>query len=286
MPLAHVSPQKQVLWYLPQEELDVKTRAGFAEELFNDLGPGLSEIGYMLRNYSPHDSLVRSATSPNDLCMFIHITDNVAIRESGGVALVVELCKIGELTRANHDSSVFRQLVLLAYTRDDPTTLRSVFVKKIVENLRSQYICNVSITSDPEGVRVKTPTRLTDVTPLEWVVPAGSLRVQCVKNNYLAFNKDLPLPKPGSYAFYFQMKKRQFYNSNFFYPALALFLGSAVCYYGKGYFYDRYNRLGEIDLRNSPGSFQSTFQTAKDFEYGSIAFLATGCCLLGLTFWF
>jgi hypothetical protein len=82
------------------------------------------------------------------------------------------------------------------------------------------------------------------------------------------------------------MKKRQFYNSKYFYPALALFVTSALCYYCDNYYYNRYNQLGEFELRNSPDSFGQTFQKAKNFEYASITTFISGFCLFGLTFWF
>jgi hypothetical protein len=277
---------KQALWYCPHERLDAKTYGGFSRELFNDLAVQLAGIGYCLRYYSPGDSLASSPGARDNLCLQIHMNDVAANRGSdyGTVekTLVVELCKISELTKAKTN----RLMLTLVYDSDDPVSLRSVFVKKIVENLRTQYICNVTITSDPPGVRVKTSGQLTDLTPLEWVVPVGSLQVQCSKMKYLAFNKELMLSKPGAYSYFLQMRKRQFYNSKYFYPALALLISSAVFYYYDGYYYDRYNRLGEYELRNSPDSFRSSFQNARNFENASLASFASGCCLLGLTFWF
>jgi hypothetical protein len=277
---------KQVLWYYPHERLDAKTYVGFSRELFNDLTVQLAGIGYCLRYYSPGDSLASSPGGQDNLCIQIHLNDSMANRPfdfgNGEKTLVVELCKMSELTKPKMN----RLVLSLVYDSDDPVSLRSVFVKKIVENLRTQYICTVTITSEPAGVRVRTSNQLTDLTPLEWVVPVGSLHVQCSKIKYLTLDKDLSLPKPGSYSYFLQMKKKQFYNSKYFYPALSLFITSAVFYYFDGYYYDRYNRLGEFELRNSPDSFRSSFQNARNFETASLASFAAGCCLLGLTFWF
>ena len=243
-------------------------------------------IGYCLRYYSAGDSLASSPGARDNLCLQIRMNDSPVNRASdygiGEKVLVVDLCKISELTKAKMN----RLMLTLVYDSDDPVSLRSVFVKKIVENLRTQYICNVTITSEPPGVRVKTQNQLTDLTPLEWVVPVGSLHVRCSKMKYLAFDKELILSKPGSYSYFLQMKKRQFYNSKYFYPALALFVTSALCYYCDNYYYNRYNQLGEIELRSSPDSFGQTFQKAKNFEYASITTFISGFCLFGLTFWF
>ena len=280
----------QALWYCPHEKLDVKTYGGFSKELFSDLAAQLAGIGYCLRYYSPGDSLALSPKGRDNLCIQIHVNDSLAGRPfdngNGEKNLIVDLCKMSEMTKAKNGPLPGRQLLSLLYDSDDPASLRSVFVKKIVENLRTQYICNVSITSEPSGVRVKTPGSLSDITPLEWVVPVGSLHVRCSKNEYLNLDKDLVLSKPGAYSFFFQMKKKQFYNSGYFYPALALLATSALCYYCDNYYYNRYNQLGEFELRNSPDSFGQTFQKAKNFEIASIASFASGFCLFGLTFWF
>jgi hypothetical protein len=277
---------KQTLWYLPQDNLDAKTYANFPNELFMNLSADLSEIGYTLRNYSAKDSLSRSVLSRDNLCMYVHLGDSVIGREPGPGVIAIDLCKMGELAAARSNPSVFRPLLSLAYSPDDPASFRSVLVKKIVENLRTQYICNVIITSEPSGVRVKTQNSLIDLTPLEWIVPVGTLHVQCVKDKYIVLNKDLLFAKPGSYSYFFQMKKKQFYNSGFFYPALAVLASSAVCYYFDNYYYGRYSRLGKPDYSNSPGSFPELFQKAKNFENASVVTLASGCCLLGLTFCF
>jgi len=277
---------KQTLWYLPQENLDAKIYANFSNELFGNLSADLSEIGYTLRNYSAKDSLTRSVLSRDNLCMYVHLGDPFIGREPGPVVIAIDLCKMGELSAAQSNPSIFRPLISLSYSPDDPASFRSVLVKKIVENLRTQYICNVIITSEPSGVRVRTQNSLIDLTPLEWIVPVGTLHIQCAKDKYLILNRDLLFAKPGSYSYFFQMKKKQFYNSGFFYPALAVLASSAVCYYFDSYYYGRYSRLGKSDFSNSPGSFPELFQKAKNFENASVVTLASGCCLLGLTFCF
>jgi hypothetical protein len=277
---------KQSLWFFTQEKLDAKTYAGFAKDLFTDVRAGLSDIGYDVRNFSASDSLMRISGSQDNLCMYIHATDAFNGREPGAALLVVDLCKMSELTAAKYGLAAFRPLLSLAYAPDDPASFRSIFTKKIVENLRTQYICNVSIASEPSGAIVKTSRGLTDITPLEWIVPVGSLKIRCSMNKYNSLDKELALFKPGSYSYLFQMRKKQFFNSKFFYPAMAFFVSSAVCYYFDSYYYSRYGRLQKVDYYNSPSSFSQQFQNAKNFENASIATLTSGCCLLGLSFWF
>jgi hypothetical protein len=280
---------KQVLWYCPGEKLDAKTYNGFSRDLFGDLSLQLTEIGYCLRYYSAGDSLASSPKGQNNLCLQIHTNDSSVnhASDNGEKNLVAELCRMSELTKAKTGHPLNRQLLSLIFSSDDSTALRSVFVKKIVENLRTQYICDVVITSDPLGVQIMTPQGgLADVTPLEWVVPVGSLHVQCSMKKYVTLDKELLMPKPGAYTYFLQMKKKQFYNSKYFYPAVFMLASSVVLYYGDTYYYNRYNRLGELEMRNDPNSFGSTFQKAKNFESASIAALVLCGCFMGLTFWF
>jgi len=282
---------KQALWYYPHEKLDAKTYPGFSRELFNDLALQLTGIGYCLRYYSAGDSLLSSPKSKDNLCIQIHSNDSSATygpdNGNGEKNLIVDIYKIDELTKAKTGPPQNRQLLSLLYSSDDSTAMRSVFVKKIVENLRTQYICNVTITSDPLGARVMAAHGgLADITPLEWVVPVGSLHVQCSMKKYVALDRDLSFPKPGVYTYFLQMKKRQFYNSKYFYPAMAMLVSSAAFYYFDGYYYNRYNQLGELDLHNDPGNFGSTFQKAQNCERISIASLVLCGLFAGLTFWF
>lgn len=281
---------KQVLWYCPSEKLDAKTYGGFSRDLFGDLAQQLTDIGYCLRYYSAADSFASTPKGQNNLCLQIHINDssvNHASDNNEEKNLMADLCRLSEFTKAKTGPSLNRQLLSLIYNAGDSATMRSIFVKKIIENLRTQYICNVVITSDPLGVQVMAVQGgLADVTPLEWVVPVGSLHVQCSKKKYVTLEKDLMLPEPGAHTYFLQMKKRQFYNSKYFYPAIIMLATSVVSYYYKTYYYDRYNRLGELELRNDPDSFGSNFQKAKNFEGASVAALVVCGFFTGLTFWF
>jgi hypothetical protein len=283
-------PGKQLLWYYPDEKLDAKTYTNFSRLLFDDLTVPLAQIGYCLIPYSRLDTLVNSPRSQDALCISVHLdyrhSPQQSIRNDPGEELSVDIYKMIDIVKGGIDHSINRSLLSLPYASDDRTVLRSIFVKKIVENLRTQYICTVSISSDPRGARIKTANGLADITPLEWVVPVGALSIQGSLNKYLPLRKELTLAQPGSYNFYFQMQKRKFYRSKFIYPAIMMLLAAGICYYEDVYYYNQYNKLGEMDFHYNPDNFGSLFHTAQNFERASIISLFAGGLFLGLSFWY
>jgi hypothetical protein len=287
---AQCIPGKQILWYYSEPNLDAKIYNGFSSELFNDLSSPLSDLGYCLRIYEKDDTLHSSPTYSEDLLMRVvckdmgeaHAPEDTNIQ----IELIVGLVTINNFEKGSYNVLPDRPLASLLFSHEDLGSIRTVFEKKIIENLRTQYICNLMITSDPSGVKVTSHSGLSDITPFEWVVPVGKLNIQCTLKDYFPYIKDINLNRPGVYNYFLQLKKRQWYHSKFFFPGVGCGFLSALCYYFDNFYYTRYKNLGKPDFENDPESFERTFTTAQTFERMSISFLALSCTFLGLSILF
>ncbi|HAJ80580.1 MAG TPA: hypothetical protein DCO75_12515 [Fibrobacteres bacterium] len=277
---------KQILWYYPHEKLDLRTKAGFSAQLFDELRKSLESIGYCIRQYDINDTLTRSAAHQDNLLMHVFLTETqynrAPISQSRESELVVVIVHLKEINSAYIDLASLRPLMSLTYSPEDIDNIRFIFGKKIVENLRTQYICNLAINSEPSGIKVESSGGLSDNTPLEWVVPMGKLQVQCNMPDYMPYKKDIILNHPGEYNYFFQMKKKQMFNSAFFWPGICLGLVSGMSYYFDAYYYAKYQSLGNEDRLNSPDNFRKYYSYAKTGETMSvicIALCASALCL-------
>jgi hypothetical protein len=281
---------KQLLLYYPHEKLDARIAAGFSLKLFNELVAPLADIGYCLRPLAKNDSVMSTPSFQETPVMYVVMTETRFNRapasEIREPELIVVIAQVKDIHRGALDVNSFRPLLSLAYSAEDMENLRVIFEKKIVENLRTQYICNLTVTSEPSGVKVTSVSGLSDVTPLEWVVPVGSVRIRCVSKGFLPYTKSISLDRPGMYNYFLQMKKRQFYHSKFFLPALGLGVAAGICYYFDSYYYGKYNGLGNYDRIHDPQSFELWFNKAKTCETLSLTCLSLGASMLCLSIWF
>jgi hypothetical protein len=281
---------KQVLWYFPEEKLDEKTHKGFTRELLSELTGPLSAMGYWLAPFSPQDSIVRSAVYSECLIMRLYLRDAGSDDADGNITgekeVFVALAKTREWTSAQGDSSSFRTLFSLRYSPKDFNTIQTIFVKKLIENLRTQYICNIAITTEPKGALITAQNGLSDRAPFEWVLPAGSMNIKCAMKKYIPLEKELVFSNPGSYNFFFQLRKRQFYHSGFVYPAAAAGIASGTALAYKYYYWDRYSRLGNAERVNTPDVFAQTFRKVQICERISLASILLSGTFLVLSFRF
>jgi hypothetical protein len=281
---------KLILWYHAESTIDGKTHNGFSRQLFNELSAPLTELGYCLTMFDKNDTMPFSFLYRDNLLMRVACID---IRESHAPidaknqpALVVDLISVENFKKGNFEAFPQRPLVSLSFSSEDIGSIRIIFAKKIIENLRTQYICNLMISSDPPGVKVTARSGLSDVTPFEWVVPVGKLDIQCNLKDYITYKKEFNMDRPGVYNYFLQMKKRQFYHSKFFIPGIGCGLVSAVCYGLDNYYYYKYKSYREPEKIGDPGIFERTFNTAQTFERLSLSFLAASCVFFGLSIWF
>lgn len=280
-------PGKQILWYFPEEKLDEKTRKGFTRGLFSELTGPLSAIGYCLAPFEPHDtSIANASTSGECLIMGLSLCDVIDDNGAGEKDLFVALVKAREWNAAHGDPSVFRTLFSLRHSPNDLTTIQTIFIKKLVENLRTQYICTIAIATDPKGVQITARNGLSDPAPFEWVLPVGTLDIKCSMKKYLPLEKELVFSHPGQYSYFFQLRKRQFYHSGFVYPAVVSAIASGVALGAKYYYYDRYSRLDSIAMVNTPKAFAQTFRKVQICEGISLGSVFLSGVFLGLSFRF
>ncbi len=281
---------KQILWYYGEPNIDAMTAEGFSDQLFKDLSLPLSSLGYCLTKYEKKDSIPFSSLYRENMVMRVMCRElrenHVSEGEKNQIELIIDLVSVDEFDKGNFTVFPDRPLVSLACAREDFIGIRIIFEKKIIENLRTQYICNLMITSDPTGVTVVARNGLCDITPFEWVVPVGKLEIQCNLKNYMTYKKDIILERPGVYNYFLQMKRKQIYHSKFFLAGTGCGLASAICYYFDNFYYNKYKNLDDKDLDRDPGSFERIFTTAQSFERLSASFLALSCSLFALSIWF
>jgi hypothetical protein len=285
------SAGKQILWYFAEPVIDEKTFNGFTHQVFAELSSPLSSLGYCLTMHSKKDTVPFSILYRDNMLMRIVCRPAAESQASGEgknrTELLVHLVGVKAFERGDFETFPERPLVSLSFAPEDVGSILVLFVKKIIENLRMQYICNLLISSDPAGVTVTAPNGLSDVTPLEWVVPVGTLDIQCNLKEYMTYKKEITMNRPGVYNYFIQMKKRQFYHSKFFIPAVSCGIGSAVCYGIESYYYyGKYKTYGEDERTRDPGIFERTFNTAQTFERLAASFLVLGCSFVGLSIWF
>jgi hypothetical protein len=283
------APGKQILWYYGDPNLDAKIQEGFSDHLFKDLSAPLSALGYCLTKYIPKNTSSMVSVKRENLLLRVLCRDNDAHdpeQMKNQVELVAHLISVKDFDQGNFTPVADRPLASLGFSGEDFESVRIIFAKKIIENLRTGYICNLMITSDPPGVQVTASSGLSDATPLEWVVPVGKMDIQCNLKKYIPYNKEFMLDRPGVYNYFIQMKKRQFYHSKFFLAGSVCGVASAVCYALDNYYYNRYKNLDGNDANEDPGRFERLFTTAQRFERISLGFLAIGCSFITLSFWF
>jgi hypothetical protein len=181
----------------------------------------------------------------------------------------------------------YRPLVDIAYTGQDSSAAALLAAKKIAENLRSRYVCRLAVMSVPAGAEVKSTTGLYGVCPAGWNVAFGIIDVTAREKGYLPKTVRLNLSEsrnPDTATI--TLTKRMPYHSRAFWPAVSLCALSAVLYGCEYYYYSKYRRLGENDLKTNPDVFGSTFGTAQACEYGAGVSLGLGVALFCVTlFW-
>jgi len=279
---------KQIMWFYPNEKLDARTTMGFSAQVFNDLSSSMEQIGYCLTPYDKTDTFQGSPLLQENQVMYLFLTETRFNRapasELKEPELVVVIATLKDLNKGSVLLESLRPLMSISFSSADIENIRVIFEKKIVENLRTQFICNLTITSDPPGVTVTSLNGLIDVTPLEWVVPVGKLQVSCKRENYMPYKKDIALDRPGMYNYFLQLKKKQFYNSKFFLPALGMGLAAGVSYGFETYYY--YGKYEKLTDPNDEHSFETFFNTAKTCETVAATCLSACVSLLCLSFWF
>ena len=272
---------RKLLFFSAHPLLDAKAGAGFADSLRRQLREPLLELGYCLSDIKDYRTLLDTARFADNLVLHTLVSegpDPVVAAGTGSGTLLVAVLNVRDWSAGKLPEAVSRPLVSLRFHAPEAATLPNIVVKKISENLRSQFVAQLLIQSRPAGVRVRSDAGLEGATPVEWIVPLGNLSVTLEKPGYVPMRRDLDLSSPGMHAFEMQLSKRRFYNSKLIYPALFFGAATGVAFVFENQYYSRYRDLGAADQQDHPEKFADTFRTAKSFErlgYTSLALAAT-----------
>lgn len=273
----------QDLFYSPHPLLDAGTLAGFSDSLGRQLREPLNELGYCLQEAGDY----RAISDPSDSSrhgenLVLQIQAEGAADGSGTV--LVALLRARELARGKLAEAFSHPLVSFRFGPGEASSLASILAKKIAENLRSQYVADLLVRSNPAGASVRSSAGLQGTTPVEWVLPLGIVQVTLEKKGYMPLERKIDLTAPGRHAYDLQLSKRRFYHSRFIYPTLASGAVSIIALALENHYYDKYRSLGPQDLKNRPAAFGETFHTAKKFE--AVAYTAMGLAWLNLALCF
>lgn len=270
------------LFFAPRARSEWLLPPAFTDSLWAQLAGPARELGYCL-------TPVREGTAPADTDshgddLYLHAS---AKDEGGGaVSVSVAALRVRELASGKLAEAEERPLVYLRFYSSEAAGLSSVLAKKVAENLRNQYVAVLLIRSHPAGAAVRAASGLEGSTPVEWVVPLGTLPITLTKPGYLRARRDLDLDSPGQHTYDMQLVKRRFYHSKFIYPALAFGAISAIAFALEDHYYGVYQGLGPIDRRDRPEAFAENFRLAKNYERAGIAALGLASFSLALCFTF
>jgi hypothetical protein len=268
------------------------TPPGFFDRLELQLRQPLDEIGYCMIRFSPAVLSDSSVLEEQVMAISMRITvsaqkmvsdtDSTIVSDTAA-NMAVALVPISEWTPRNVRQTLENPLVSLEYHPDELATFESVLIRKIVENLRTQYICFLRITSVPDGVTIRSQSGLEGTTPLEWITPVGKLSISGELKGYEPLHRKINLTEPGNHTYILEMSKRRFYHSKLFIPTIALGVVSAGCFAADRIVYNHYSSLGRDDRGKTPDRFTQTFTIAKNLERaaavtGTLAGVSLACC--------
>lgn len=275
-------PSAQELYYSPRIRSEGLLPQGFPDSLWAHLADPIRELGYCLT--PAQDARILADTSAHGDNLFLQA---VAGAEAGGaVSMSIAALRVRELARGKLPEAEARPLVYLRFMPSEAEGLYSVLAKKVGENLRNQYVAVLLIRSTPAGAEVRSASGLEGATPVEWVVPLGSLDVSLGKAGYLQTRRKLDLEAPGQHTYDLQLVKRRFYHSGFIYPTAAAGLISAAAFILENHYYGVYQSLGAEDRANRPQAFSENFRNAKNYEHLGYAALGAAAFSLVLCFAF
>ncbi len=279
-PIVHAEG-KELIFFDFDSSLSKLLPPSFPQELSEQLKRPLLDIGYRLSELhcalSPEDEnrshlilifSLKPQTTDTDTQYTIQ-TDLVRINFSEG--------------KQRSQSSPF---ISLSFSSSELSTVKTVLSRKIIENLRTHYICHLRVHSSPQGVRIRSGSGLEGVTPLEWIVPVGILTIEGKLKGYEPINHTVEISEPGVHTCYLQLRKRPFYQSRMMIPGAALLLTSAVCFFSERYYFNNYHDLQKNEPEKNSPLLEESYRRAKNFGYMGIASLVLSAVSFSLSFKF
>lgn len=280
-------PNSKTLYFYCDKAVRTSTDPGFTTRIYNQFLEPLGEIGYCLDFLNRE--ILSDTINKNDMILYITmenesdhhfgITDSVFF-------MIINLISIEDWNSGKRGKLFSHPLISLSYEPEELSTFETVLIRKTIENLRTQYVCNLRIHSSPQGALIQSESGLEGITPLEWVLPVGDISIEASLDGYEQIRKKLDINDPGIHTILLQMNKRQFYNSKFIYPSVVFGLAAITCFIAEGQYYSKYTNLGKSDYYDNPEKFNKVFKRAKNCERIAIASTILCGISFGLTFIF
>jgi PEGA domain len=266
------------LFYHPNPLMKEHLGVGFADTLFQKLEKNLANLGHCLQvvgKINPKDS------SSDHLGLWL-----TSHRQDETIRISAAILPESQKNRAHVEAAFLRPLTELTVQITDSGATSSFLAQKIIENLRTQFVAQLNIATDPDSALIRTNRGLTGKSPLEWVLPLGKIHISVSHPGYMTRKYDLDLSRPGEHTVNLPLEKRHFYHSNLF-PITLGFLGASLgSYYLKNDYYDQYHQLGIEDQRQRPEEFSRLFGVAQNWEKAATASLVGALLTFGLSFRF
>lgn len=298
---------KRPLFYYTDTLVTNAMPKGFAGRLFNMLHEPLNDVGYCLTRLTR--SYLADTTLQDELIMAFSMQYSVTERPINRVDLpdggsdgsqmeeettlydstsrmVVSLLRVDSWSSRELRLAQETPLLTLVYNPEELAIFESVLMRKIVENLRTQYICHLRILSDPDGVLIRSRSGLEGTTPLEWIIPVGKLSISGELKGFEPIRRRLDLNSPGMHTYVIELRKRRFYSSNLFIPTVVIGGSSAALFVASRVIYAQYERLDKVDRDVDPDLFKRKFTQAKNLERSSGVALGLAAVSFALCFVF
>lgn len=290
---------RRPLFFFADRSVANHSSPDFTNELFSQLQAPLKEISYCLTQLDA--KALADTTVADEMVMFLTMDITLAPRPMGSATfhdsfaasdfdtiaeMEIALVRLKDWSPTERQQSLEHPLISLSYNTAELSTFQSVLIRKIVENLRTQYICHLRIQSIPEHTTIRSTSGLEGVTPLEWILPMGPLTITGKAEGYEPLRRKIDLQEPGMHTYVLQMRKNQFYNSKFIYPTILGGIATVASYLLEQHYYNEYSKLGKTDLDTRPDHFAQLFSTAQRYQSTTAAcFVLTGASF-ALSFWF
>ncbi len=272
-------PGSKPIHFFFDSTLSKNITADLSIHFYKELEISLNETGYCLQKNDIRN--INDTTKYDELVMYMTSeNDSFTVNQN----LMICLMRVEDWVKG--DITIFREhpLISITYQSEDLSTFQSVLVKKIIENIRTQYVSHLRIQSNPNGILITTPTGLEGKTPLEWILPIGDLTIYNNTDGYVPFHRKIDLNEPGIHTYFLELRNKQFYNSKFIVPTILFALTSAVFYGSERFYYSKYLNLGKEDYLHRPEKFKENYAKALTCERISLVTLA--CAALSFTFTF
>lgn len=272
---------KELIFFDFDSSLSDLFPSSFPQELSEQIREPLLDIGYRLSEL--HAALSPEDENRNHLILLFSLKLQTTAADTQ-YAIETDLVKINVSEgRQRSQSSSF---ISLSFGSSELSTVKTVLSRKIIENLRTHYICHLRVQSSPQGVRIKSGSGLEGVTPLEWIVPMGIFTIEGKLKGYEPINHTIEISEPGVHTCYLQLRKRPFYQSRMMIPGAALILTSAVCFFSERYYFNNYHDLQKNELEKNSSLLEESYRRAKNFGYMGIASLVLSAVSFSLSFRF